>query len=639
MLARRPRNDATPDAPSAESLRPRGNRLMRLLRSPLHSSAASPSRPPLPNTPGASPFRSPLHPSGAAAATPSTSHALEDFKQGVDTWLRQSLAELSESAESIAASPEAAGANTRATTRKALRQAAAAISNAAVALETRLALERFPGRTLPDALGSLSSLQEFTLRGSEITSLPESMGRLSGLARLIVSNSGHLQQLPSSLTDLSELDTLELENVPLQTWPEDIGTMQRLKTLTQTGGKYEHLPDGLTELKNLYRFELGHLSRLRELPDDLGKMQSLRFLTVQSVRRLQSLPSGLTDLPLLRELNLRDNKRLAKLPITMGNLGGLASLSLNGCSALRQLPASIGDLSNLQMLDLRDTGIERLPRSLSRLPKNCRILVPEHLRAQLKEIRNPKPAEAPGEAGPSNAVRRPVAPQSSSHIRTDTRLSGLTDELRRIDEALAGRFGQWATGLIIQARHGQRLTHEAVDLIEEAVAEAVRSETYRSSFAEFLDAHAPRQRNPLDGVTLAVGVQEIEGDARTAYSHLLQHRIMHTQNREEALSLLMEAIQNPDMRIRRRDLLENWDPVALKEQMWPPLHTYVSMHDKKGAAAMDKAAKGAMAAFEKAQAGKMRDNTAKERSEKEQKIANAAIKHRADQLVKEWELS
>lgn len=507
--------------------------------------------------------------------------------RGIDTWLKQSLATAQGDAAGATSSTSAATADAVPAVRKKLKQAAAAMKEAAASGNTALTLDDFPGKTLPQALGDMQSLQALIVRGTALTELPD-----------------------------------------------NIGAMQRLTTLTQTGGKYERLPGSLTELKNLNHLELRDVSRLRALPETLGQLKNLRFLTVQSARRLQSLPASLTDLRLLRELDLQNNKRLEKLPIALGKLRGLASLYLNGCSALRELPASIGDLSNLRTLDLRGTGITRLPRTLARLPAHCNILVPESLNAQLEQIRNP---QAAGAAGPSHAVRRPANAPSRSAVRPDARLTELGNELRRIDEDLARHFERWAQGLSIQGRFGaQRLTHDTIDMVEEVVAEAVGSETYRSSFAEFVDAHAPRQRNPLDGVTIAGGAPEIEGDVRTAYSHLLEHRILHTKDREEALSLVTQALQDPEMRMSRHRLLEEWDPVALREQMWPPLRAYVTLHDKKGAAAMEKAAGKAVAAFEKAEKGRMTDNAASERNKKEQGIANAAIQQRAAQLVKEW---
>ncbi len=629
-LAPRPRNDATPDTPpaAAEALRPRGTFLTRMLRSPRHQSVESPSRSPL-HALAAAAMRSPLHPSASAASTSAT-HLPTDVEREIGTWLRQSLAQVQDPAAGATPSTRTAHPSHPADARKMLKQAAAAMIEAAVSGSTVLTLDGFPGKTLPNALGDMQSLKDLILQNTEFTELPEIVAQLSQLSSLAIKDSAHLTTLPSSLVDLKNLHRLELENVPLQTWPDAIDKLKDLDALVQTGGKYEHLPDGFAELKNLYRLELGHLSRLRGLPDNLGQLQSIRFLTVQSVRRLQSLPASLTDLRLLRELDLRDNKRLEKLPIALGKLRGLASLSLNGCSALRELPASIGDLSNLRTLDLRGTGIERLPSTLSKLPAKCKILVPDHLRAQLQDIRKPPSADG---AGPSHAARRPTAAPSQPSITPDMRLSVLSTELRNVDQDLARHFDRWQGAVAPYAQfYLPELTHTDLDMLEEVVATAVGSEAYRSLLQDFFVKEAPVPRDPIGGETYVEPAPEVQADLRTAYEHLLEYRIQRTNEPQEALSLLMQAIRNPDLSVSASTLLPAWS-----RQIWPPLLAYVTLHDKQGAAAMGKANDKAQAALNKAgNLFRMNEHEANEYSKKQQTIANAAIEKRARQLIKEW---
>lgn len=630
-------------SPSSESpgeaSHTRSPRLMRLPHTPRHSAAATPSRSPQ-HTSSASPFRSPLHPQ-AAAASPSASALAPPLQQDIDQWLKRGLqaaepqpaeAETSHSPARPSAGAPARSATADAPTgkeaRKALRQAAEEIRNAAAHGSTQLSLNfHLPAETLPETLGHLQSLHQLILRSTALRSLPDSLGALLQLGHLAIGPSPELHALPRTLVTLPALEQLELNGVALKAWPEDIGMLERLHTLTQTGGTYRSLPDSFVELKNLRHLDLRDLGKFRELPENIGQMQSLRSLSVQATR-LSELPASLADMPLLRELRLDNNKRLQRLPITLGHMQGLTSLSLNGCSSLKTLPVGIGDLKLLRKLDLRGTGIDHLPRSLARLSPHCEILVPSHLKQALAQLRNP--AAAAGDAGPSRGT-----PGSGESTRV--RIEQLRTDLEAADPELAAHFGKWASGFMIQARYGaQPPGPGVVDMIEAVVAEAVRSAAYRSAFGDFLELHAPKVRDPLQGVTVAVQGQEIRGDAGTAYAHLLEYRLTHTTDHEEALSLLTEAIENPDMHMTELKLLNGWDSANRAYQMWPPLRAYITLHDRKGAAAMDKRQESAMADHRKAEKGKMKENELNERALKAKKLAESAIEARARELASQW---
>ena len=67
----------------------------------------------------------------------------------------------------------------------------------------RLDLSELGLTSLPESLGKLSGLQTLYLSGNQLTSLPESLGKLSGLQKLDLSGN-QLTSLPESLGKLSE---------------------------------------------------------------------------------------------------------------------------------------------------------------------------------------------------------------------------------------------------------------------------------------------------------------------------------------------------------------------------------------------------------------------------------------------------
>lgn len=115
---------------------------------------------------------------------------------------------------------------------------------------------------------------------------------------------------------------------------------------------------------------------------------------------------------------------------------------------------------------------------------------------------------------------------------------------------------------------------------------------------------------------------------------MLKHKIMHTRNREAALSMLQEAIRNPDLGLSRNRLLHSMNELTGRPQMWPPLRAYISMHDVEGKAAQEAATTWAMAHFDEAQEGVIGEAEAKRESEQAQANANSFIGLRALALLK-----
>ncbi|MDV2451947.1 type III secretion system effector XopAE [Xanthomonas hortorum] len=524
----------------------------------------------------------------------------------------------------------------RDTSREVLQGVADAIRRAGVRRSTRLALNYgLPATTLPDAIGRLEALQELSLVNTGLQSLPDSLGQLRQLRHLQVAATPGLKRLPTSLTRLPNLTTLQLTAIPLEELPADLGRMQSLRSLTLGGGRYERLPPSVVQLSQLTQLSVSHSSHLRELPESIGNMQGLKSLEVASNSKLEQLPGGLTRLHRLEELNLSSNRRLTQLPEDIGKMSGLTKLSLKDCAALRHLPDNVEDLSQLQLLDLRGTGLRTLPQSLARLPATCDIRVPDHLHGQLARIRNLQPAVEPL-AGRMRPPARPAAAQARSSWN---RGPEFTRVLRGIDADLGERFDRWMQGLTQNAMiFGGSMTPADMRLLDQVVAEAIMSPEFRSSFGEFLGEHTVKTLN-MDGMTqVGGGGPAVRGDVKTAFSEMLKHKLMHTRDQGAALSLLQEAVLNPDLGLSRDRLLHSRNELTGRPQMWPPLRAYISMHDVEGKAAQEAATTWAMAQFDEAEEGVIGEAEAKWESEQAQANANSFIGLRARALLKEWRI-
>lgn len=595
------------------------------------SATRTPGSPRLARPPRSS-ARSPIQ-QPAMAGAPTSPPSLED---DVSSWLSESLPH----AERIRTGYNMHD-HTGDTSRQALQDVANSILRVAAAGETRLELHYgLPATTLPDGICELQTLRELSLANTGLTSLPDNLGQLRGLRRLTVAATLGLKKLPASITRLPVLEILQLTTTPLAELPEDLGRMQSLRELILGGGSYERLPASVTDLASLTRLAVSSSRHLKGLPENIGKMRQLRLLKLESNDSLEQLPHGLTRLGRLKELSLSYNPRLAQLPEDIGRLSRLEVLSLKNCAALRTLPDSVGDLSRLQKLDLRGTGLHELPPSLARLPADCQIEVPEHLSGQLALIRMPHAAPAapqrlagrglPPGGGGSTSLAGPSWNRGTEFVRA---LSG-------IDADLGGRFEKWMHGLTQNAGlFRQPLSPADMTLLDQVVAEAITSTEFRSSFSEFLAEHTVKTLN-MDGTTQVGGLgPAVRGDVRTAFSEMLKHKLMHTQDQGVALSQLLEAIRNRDLGLTRGSLLHGRNALTGKEEIWPPLRAYVSMHDVEGKTAQEAATTWAMAQFDEAQEGVIGEAEAKKESEWAEVQANRSIEQRARALLREWSIN
>ena len=96
---------------------------------------------------------------------------------------------------------------------------------------------------------------------------------------------------------------------------------------------------------------------LQSLPDSIGNLTKLRILDLSS-NDLRELPDSIGNLKNLEELYLSKNYQFSKLPDSIGNLENLKILELNGTN-LSTLPESMGSLANLKDLSFsRSVDVE-----------------------------------------------------------------------------------------------------------------------------------------------------------------------------------------------------------------------------------------------------------------------------------------
>ncbi len=247
-------------------------------------------------------------------------------------------------------------------------------------------------QSLPDNLGDLQNLEQFNLYGdwstsctitqipeslcqckklttlalfySDVTSLPQNIGKLQKLHYLQIKRTP-VTSLPSSIGDCKSLVKIDASHSSLQSIPPEFGKLSSLREVDFQYSKLTSFPLPLTDLPNLESLNLS-ANQFTSIPDDIGKMQSLKSVHIHAyTHAVKGFTEGITQLQNLEELILSGND-LPTLSPNIGNLQKLKMLLLNG-SKVKTLPDSLFDLKNLEELNLSYNELTELSPKLLQL--------------------------------------------------------------------------------------------------------------------------------------------------------------------------------------------------------------------------------------------------------------------------------
>ncbi|HEY0262399.1 MAG TPA: hypothetical protein VGB95_05195 [Chitinophagales bacterium] len=248
----------------------------------------------------------------------------------------------------------------------------------------------------------LSSLKELDITGSYFGALPNSIGLLTQIEILNLSNNSNspfadmkLRKLPdgiaklnireldlsendvldsatifTQIAKLSKLESLKMQLCELKAIAPILGTTSSIKVLDFSGNSLTTLPAEIGNLVNLQKLDVAR-NFITILPTTFSNLQQLESLNLEQ-NKLPDFPLSIASLKKLHYLNLNENI-LINLPANIGELTELTELRLNNFffnnfnQKIKTLPASITKLSKLQVLTLQDNVIEQLPENIGSL--------------------------------------------------------------------------------------------------------------------------------------------------------------------------------------------------------------------------------------------------------------------------------
>ncbi|KAK4835479.1 hypothetical protein QYF36_010277 [Acer negundo] len=207
-----------------------------------------------------------------------------------------------------------------------------------------------PG-SIPDLLGQgLLSLQVLDLRSCSVSGrIPVSLGNLTTLTSLYLSDNGLTGAIPSSLGQLSFLSVLDLSKNSL------------------TG----NIPASFVSLKNLSSLDISSNNLTGSIPTGIGTLSKLLYLNVSNNSLASSIPSQLGDLDGLIDLDLSMNSLSGSVPPDLRGLRNLQKMVIGNNFLSGNLSANFFPApSQLQIIVFRHNGFTGLlPNTVWSMPQ------------------------------------------------------------------------------------------------------------------------------------------------------------------------------------------------------------------------------------------------------------------------------
>ena len=157
--------------------------------------------------------------------------------------------------------------------------------------------------------------------------IPLSLGKISGLTSLVLSNNHLSGEIPLIWNDKPDLYIVDVANNNLSgEIPSSMGTLNSLMFLMLSGNKLSgKIPSSLQNCKDMDSIDLGNNRLSGNFPSWIGEMQSLLILRLRSNFLDGKIPSQLCSLSNLHILDLAHNNLSGSIPSCLGNLTGMAT--------------------------------------------------------------------------------------------------------------------------------------------------------------------------------------------------------------------------------------------------------------------------------------------------------------------------
>lgn len=224
-------------------------------------------------------------------------------------------------------------------------------------------------------LNSSGCVQEIKLVGNNLQGfLPPSVGNMTGLTILDITNNNVGGNLPTQITNLVNLTKLSFDqnnfNGPI---PAAIGNLVNLEELLLSQNSLNgSIPTSISACVKLITISLSQNNFFGSIPTSFGQLPRLSTIYIDNNKFAGQIPASLYNLADLREFWAFNNGIVGTLSPALGNWKKIQKLLLNSNKLTGAIPVEIGQLTSMQSFHISDNQLTgTIPTEIT----NCNMLV------------------------------------------------------------------------------------------------------------------------------------------------------------------------------------------------------------------------------------------------------------------------
>ncbi|XP_043725911.1 probable LRR receptor-like serine/threonine-protein kinase At3g47570 [Telopea speciosissima] len=219
---------------------------------------------------------------------------------------------------------------------------------------------RFHGQ-IPQEIGNLNRLQIISFANNTLGGeLPTSLPNCTRLREIYFFHNNLVGKIPVELfTSLSKLEIISInENDLTGEIPASFGNISSVRVISLAGNKLQgSIPDSFGQLTNLFYLSLGLNNLFGMFPVSLYNLSSLQTIDIVQGQVHGSLPRDIVlTLPNLQILLIAENLFSGSILGSISNISTIKVLELGSNSFVGSIPNKLGDLQNLQLFLIDQFG-------------------------------------------------------------------------------------------------------------------------------------------------------------------------------------------------------------------------------------------------------------------------------------------